>query len=990
MDYAYPPIPAGEKIIIAESYGVVYPIIGDDKKVKQWNFAIICDGFIKSGSIIQLSDGDINWASEMSKISDPQTKKESFITFDDKQIYIISDVDGKNQLVKKPRVDGFVGKNAFFSICPLNNSEIVAPAEELRKDPIIKPSIKLKSFYCGYSKDSTAQNIVLYDFLDDKFSTALPFKPASNGVLEISLLSRITSYKNTYVIFVATEVCSDDKYMVSLYAITEKDLVQKSSTLTIDDFITNKLTDNSYPVSIFVDHFYYDEKNTGSSQFVVCLNNASGDTILLQMFEIDETPKIVKTASYTSTYSNSLLGLTPIQQRKRLAVYLITEHGPIFFLSNTALELNEACSLLPVSPKGDHAKIQENGSRVHIDLINFDSQEKNFIKKSSTIAFAHYALLGLSCGGFPISGVTFSNEMPLISYASVVPTAKITNNDSGGLSISLDHITVYCAIMGVRLNSLNQLSGIQTTATSKHTKLLFKALPIEIIGGITFKPIQNISFRNMLNFAFTVTDTNITTVVNTPLSEITDINRGLFFQAGADLAGDSIILGTPNLSFGSNLTQITGFYRALPFQEELKKANPLISVSSSQGQIKGVVDSVNSNWQSGYNASASFSREGSTVAGHFGKSFGGHNMTMSSDTRGVSLHSVEDLSSYDLVTGYGADFYLWEYPVYRHTADVEPVDFLTILVPVGYSQQSLDAKENNLGYFQDYEIGNLLTYIGSELPGYSEEGLLFTPATMTVTGDSQGGMSLVYDKNSSTSKEKSRSSDTSVNAGFGLNLFGILNISGQYTKSTNRNKSVHATQTLDYSVTFHSGTVSDSQYEYKMTPLVYRHKDSKALVTTCRVELEDLGSGWKNYFASYDVRLMRSFPYTSNKTLRAFSESIRFDEQPDKTVNISVHIFNNSLYPAKNIKCDIYLGQANFNVNPVDISKLKHLGTLPVESMEVVERKVISLNNQLVPKKSFITVKILVDDLTESAKYFWGAYPYGYVGETISKKNRRK
>ena len=100
-------------------------------------------------------------------------------------------------------------------------------------------------------------------------------------------------------------------------------------------------------------------------------------------------------------------------------------------------------------------------------------------------------------------------------------------------------------------------------------------------------------------------------------------------------------------------------------------------------------------------------------------------------------------------------------------------------------------------------IGSLLTYIGSELPGFSTDGLLFTPATLTATADSQGGMSLVYDKNSSTSQEKSRSSDVNVNAGIGLNLFGLFNLGGHYTQSTNHNKSVHVTQNLDYSLTFH-------------------------------------------------------------------------------------------------------------------------------------------------------------------------------------------
>jgi len=340
MDFSYPPIPAGEKIITAETNGLIYPVFGDNKRIEQWNFATCNDGFIDPSFTLKLSDGDLHWVSQLSRISDPQTGQEKFVIFDDKQIYIIESVNHKNKLTIKPRVDQFVDADAFIAVCPSVNSEVDEATQGLPTDPVVRPIIQLRSFYCVSSHTSASQDCVLYDFLDEGFSLELPFKAACGGVIEISFVSRITSYKNSYVLFTVTELCPDERFIVSLYAIKEKDLLQKLSGLTVADFISTKLSTNDYPISIFKDHFYYDDQNTGSEQFVLCLNNNAGDTISLQIFEIDDTPKFVNTASYSSSYTNTLLGLTPIKQRLGLVAYVLADHGPVFFLNNTTLEIN--------------------------------------------------------------------------------------------------------------------------------------------------------------------------------------------------------------------------------------------------------------------------------------------------------------------------------------------------------------------------------------------------------------------------------------------------------------------------------------------------------------------------------------------------------------------------------------------------------------------------------------------------------------------------
>ena len=982
MDYAYPPIPAGEKIITSETNAIIYPVYDDENHVKQWNFSIKNEASGSPEETIKLSDGEISIASEMSKISTPQSGKEKFVLFDEKQIYIIEEINSKIQLTKKIRADSFVGKNAFFTISPSSNSEVQAPTSaQVNDSPIINPTIRARSFYCGYSKNADSEDMILYDLLDDNFLARLPFKPSSKGELEVSFLSLITSYKTTYIVFVTTETDSNNRYSVSLYAIAEKDLIQKSKSLTDADFATNHLDlSDNYPLNIYIDHFYHDQQNSGSSQLVLYFNSTDGNTTLFKMFEIDKDSKIANVATYSKrdddshskSYQYCMLGLTPMKQRKGQSSYVMSEHGPTFFHHDVLLSEE---GLEPKKEKKMHA----NQSFFEIIMIVFNSEDKKFIELNRGGAWAGYTLHEHTSHAKPLP-YEFVPEMPWLFNVYTVPKVIISKNKSSGLSIKLQGITVFFRVLKVKSSAFSSLENIVTTEDRPIFKSAFQ--PIDNDGAFPWLKNESLLDGSVADKA--INDCGISIPAGIPISKVTANQNGLFLQKTADLKGESIILGTPNLSFTSKIAQITGFFRALPFQEQLKKSPPMINESSSESRVRGVAESTSSSWQVGYNAGASASAEGVALSAHFGKNFGGHDMTMKSDTSGISLHSMSDLSSYDLVKGYAADFYLWEYPVYRYSTSPQPFDFVTIFVPIGYSQQSLDAKENDLAYFQDYEIGSLLTYIGSDIPGYSEELSLFSPATMTVTSDSQGGMSLTYGNNNSTSKDKTTSSDTSMNAGFGLNLFGAMNLTGQGSKSESRNTSVHTTQTTDFSLSFHSGTVIDSQYEYKITPLVYRHEDSRAVVTTCRVELEGLAEGWKSYFSGYDVRLMKSFPATKNKELNAFSRSIRFEEQADHSVNISLHLFNNSLYFAQNIKCDLYLGKANFNSNPVDVSKLKLLGTLTVESMEVVGRQIITLEKQSLPKESFITVKITVNDLETSIKYFWGGYSNIYTAHVLN------
>ncbi|WND02247.1 hypothetical protein QGN29_11865 [Temperatibacter marinus] len=1005
----YPPIPAGDLIIKSQSQALLFPRFDKTGILDHYAYAPVSElGTIIGDAEIRVAGANTHWVSDLQSCAASEPGKEQFVILDTDTQYFFSQSKGKQSLKKVKRTDDFIGTDAAFVVCPHSHIDMAQSLSKILKhnenssplqlnetpldiggiekeSPLSKDILKgnllqsleisTRSFYCGTSKEKGKQASILYDFNDPSFKVPLPFH--SEAPYDVALMNRITSYKTTYLIFACVSWVAD-VYSTTLYAIPEQKLIENKSFLSIKYFSELKISSNTYPLKFFTDKFYYDDENTGSSQIALSMTSPLGDLITIKLFEIDHSAKIIEITSYENKQTNSLINLIPIEQRKHLVTYLMTEQGPTFILAYTGHAIHERCSLFPISwISGEHRKTQENISIVTIGILLFDAKTKTFKGHSSTKVNAHDHLSGVICDSeFAISkNVRFHSTMPLITYTSIQPLTTLTTGPDGFLKLDLKSINLRCSVVPIQPPALNNISG----ALAKPGSIEFKSINLTLDASMNFEKLQSPDGHSLEVSGLSVVDWLSPSSSGTAVTKLKDLSRGHYFLHTADLVGDSILLGTPNLTYATDLTQISALYRALPYQDDVKKAAPLINVSSSSGTLKGLSHSTLSNWQASFNAGASVGKaESLTLTNSVGANFGGHNMTMDSDTKNISLHSVSNLSSYDLVTGYGADFYLWEYPVYRKTLDDAPFNYLTVLVPIGYSQQNLDAKQEDLGYYQDYEIGSLLTYVGTENPGYKEEGLLFTPSTMTVTSDTQGGMSLTYDENSSTSKEKSRSFDISVNSGFGLNLFGLLNLGGHYSKTTIHNSSAQATETQSFSITFHSGTVSDSKYEYTLTPLVYRHAQSHALVVTSRIELSSLGSGWKDHFSRYDVRCMRSFPFTADKTLRALTRSIQYEEIREGLINLNIHLFNNSLFEAKNVSCSVYLGRVNYNHTPLDPSHLKLLKQVTLQTMAVVERKIITLSEQAIPKNSYITVCIIVDDIAESSQYFWGSYPYSH------------
>ena len=414
----------------------------------------------------------------------------------------------------------------------------------------------------------------------------------------------------------------------------------------------------------------------------------------------------------------------------------------------------------------------------------------------------------------------------------------------------------------------------------------------------------------------------------------------------ADFEGRSLVAGKPTMSYFDKTIELFGFYSCLPFEQGISTNLPNVNISTSSNVINGVSKSTMSSWQAGFNASTSFGPKWMSVSAHFGKSYGGSTMHMGDTQKNVSIHLTSGASDSDLIHGYAANFYVWDYPVYQKSAQQEHFATVTVVVPEGFSDTVLDTTEPSFLYDQDYEIGKILTYINRTIPGYVVAQLLFKTEVFSSTADTQGGgTTLMYSKTNSTTTSDQTTYDNSMNAGASISLHagGLgASISGYYSKHNMTNNDSSTTVSKDLSISFHSGVVKDEAYEYRIKPLVYHHIDNNMLMIFSEIKLT--GPAWKQYFNSPDVMLMKVYPFTKIENLKHFTRSIRYVENKDGSVDIQLHIFNNSYNNADSVVGKIYLGQAIYVAGKEpDVSHCKLLGQVTSKTIAGTDRQVLVL-----------------------------------------------
>ncbi|SFV89623.1 hypothetical protein MNB_SUP05-SYMBIONT-5-1060 [hydrothermal vent metagenome] len=455
-------------------------------------------------------------------------------------------------------------------------------------------------------------------------------------------------------------------------------------------------------------------------------------------------------------------------------------------------------------------------------------------------------------------------------------------------------------------------------------------------------------------------------------SSLSPMEKGEYMGCSLDLKGDSVVVGSPKLTYEDSY-QALGLYRSVPYDDKVTVIKPMVNIANTKGTMKGKHESTTSTWHAGYETSGSSSKTIASVNFHYGKSWGTSKMKMHSDQTNVSIHISSGISETDLIHTYGSTFYLWEYPLMKITDSSDVQGYLTVLIPDGFIDASTPTDDPLIAYDQDYQIGSILTYLKALKPQYDVKNLMFTKAAVVCTNDTAGGGMISYNINNSTQTEQAKTEENSFNAGASVTLAG-LTMGGNRTISTIKNTAISTTLTTDFGITFQSGTVQDNIYEYQIIPVVYKQPNNMVMIT---YDIKLTGQGWNTLYIIPDVMLFLVYPYTKDPKSKTFTRSIRFYENPDKTVDIEVRLFSNSYSDAEKIICVLYTGEANYKKSPPDMSKCKKIGTLKLDVLENRKRISLRLKNYKLDKQSVVTVTLEHDNLGDlGRKYYWNTYPY--------------
>ena len=787
----------------------------------------------------------------------------------------------------------------------------------------------------------------VYDFYDQQFQSVLPFTDSRTGL--VVNLASIAANKISYLLFAVRSV--GDGVANTIYCINEATFFKKladKETLQLADFFyydLQKEFKGVRPTDIYPDYIYIDTDDRGSQQLAVCGDSDTGEVVLVIL-------KINATNAFELVGSTSFeTGLTDYP--------IIAEiESPTHHLRRLVNPNGTPC--LSVMSKG---LSKDRKPYVHFDLWQFDPDQETVDKR-----FVHQSHCVVSISGY--NGALLSEF-----YRCHYDFAEITGDAQQSLNLN-----------GIFVS--HRLAAIDSTNHS--TQLLPKpVLSISFYVAIEHaKGVYQFKEANQKQTVSRFIDVNDFDQMGAHLwipkaipFTAANLNRmGFFHAVNVDFTGDSIVVGSPRVTLDSSSIQVIGLWRSVPFDSQAQQSLPNVSVSSSKSVMTGLTKSTHSSWHAGVSVSAGYSGSIASVNGHFGYNFGSSSLNMDSDQTGTSLHITSGISNTDMLQGYGSLFYVCQYPLFRRNLFSTAFGYLTVLIPNGFEDVLLDAAYPRFAYDQDYELGCILSALDAKKPGYDPDSLWFDREMMSCTADTQGGgTSLTYSKNTSTHSEEQTSHEDGFNASVSFSLHGggaHFNTSAYYTRSNVKNSATSTMRSDDLTITFHTGSVSDSQYEYTITPIVYSHKDNNALMMSYDVEL--VGPGWHSLYSRPHIVMFRVYPFTTNAQLNRFTHDIRFVENKDGTVDITLNIFNNSFTASSAIACKVFTGAAIYiDGRDPDLRNCKLLGTLKHASLEAIGRKTLSLNKQKLESDTVITVKLYLDGFEDFAsELYWGIYPY--------------
>lgn len=956
-----PPIQPGTKILEHTEFGVIFARYYEDgKTIKGW-YLVVGDktpsdpGYTE----MRIADGYEVWCSEFSKVNDPSTGKDIGCIFGEDLIYIFKKVEAP---VSDPQISLFWQKRTDPNTKKSNRC-IVFPSMSI--DMSTGGKSQMRFLYCvSVQQTNTKQNgeektFTLYDVYDPSFSIPLPF--ASAGIESIySCIKAMSSYQ-TFLIFDGICYLKKNKTSVptsKLLVISEADMfafAAASKNVQLEDFSECDFDAGHYIVDCIVGNYYYDRTNPGAQQLAVSIAILSGTTpqeayISLALLAFSSENKLYSLATPASSSASDLVTFRNNNFIYPLKITTHKNRGTItHFINPNGIH---GFSTIYCRFTGDWQPWME------LTLWRFDIEEKKLLPEDQCI----------------ICVDTIKPSWQRASlFISCTPTFAWNKRDKK-MSLDLQSFRVL-----FRYLVLDDEANI------------VKGTPIMLIGtSINEFYVENglYQFKNDLYNVTILGDCYNAQVIPQRTGNINDFSPeeiGYFLCANIDFSGNSISVGVPKLTENNKSMQVIGLYRCIPFDVRQYQMLPSVLISTSETVMTGISKSTHSSWQSGYNVSANVSYLVFSVNAHYGESVGGSNLHMKTDQSTISLHVSSGIADTDILHCYGSQFYLWEYPLYQKTTMDKPFDYLTVLIPDGFTDALLDTTDDRFAYDQDYEIGQILTYLDAVKPGYDPDRLWFNKTTFTCTADSQGGgTTLTYSKDNSTHTEEQNSIEDGINASVSIGLnFGEagMSLSGHYTKHNVKNSATSTTRSDNLTITFHSGVVKDSGYEYTITPIVYTHAKNNMLIIACDIELT--GPSWKQLYQTPQIILMRVYPFTKDPKILHFSRSIRFFEKSDDSVDVNVCVFNNSFSLARSIVCRIYTGMGVYlSEKKPDISRCTLIDTLNLDSLDGLERHTFSSLHHTLPKNTVVTVEVFQDDFEDvTKKIYWGIYPYDAFGQ---------
>lgn len=622
-------------------------------------------------------------------------------------------------------------------------------------------------------------------------------------------------------------------------------------------------------------------------------------------------------------------------------------------------------------------------------LSSISIERQQFHISSSDFKGAGYQqlILAFSAKYDEVSGCValISLELsPSQDHITAISSYVVANqNQQPFSSISLDIAAGLFGALSTHANGGQGLLGVLAIGAGATFQQLLKGEASLLAGFIPVNP-ANAQFPEMGKTVQTPQYINSLLTI--------DANSTQVQGTASDLLGQSIVLGAPSLQqITKQGGQLLALIQAPPYEASstVSKIAPTVTVSHETVAGKAYDVSANRTWLFSEEAGKDLGLGDLSLSESVTRSYGKGFSKTKDNQFSQSVKITHTLSQDDLAVLYTVSYSAWRYPVLRPSTSQKPNGELLVLFPnePEITLSYLDANVSTLGYTPGHQNGKLLSYINQSPPGFQANNEIFLPVKFEVAAGNDSTV-VSYNKTHATKNSVGNSftvhNTTEGSAKYDLDTqlfdyfpisFG-LDIDTTHDYNSSKVTTTSLNHTSNMTVTISSGTVTDTEYAYFVTPKIYRHDTLGCLVLAYETSLSTAGagqgSGWAQYFKQPDPILKCVYPFTQDPILGSFTRDIKVTEAPEANgqKNVVVSIFNNALNPASAVSCSLYRGKPVLkgkSINPPQA----HLATQTIKHIDAASQVQVSFSLALATSGD-LTVEIS----TASSKHiYWAVYP---------------